>query len=108
MAELEVVALKFDIMWKKSKKTTLQRTNKVVYYKKILKKIMPPKKKKEEKNMIIIKIISLILILIGVTFTYDARILSINWFSFGDQNEATTRTKNFRIYNCNNRSNDVL
>lgn len=41
----------------------------------------------------ILKIISLILILIGVIFTYDARILSMNWFSFGDQNEATSGLK---------------
>ena len=41
----------------------------------------------------ILKIISLILIFIGVIFTYDARILSTNWFSFGDQNEATSGLK---------------
>ncbi len=41
----------------------------------------------------ILKIISLILILTGVIFTYDARILSLNWFSFGDQNEATSGLK---------------
>ena len=41
----------------------------------------------------ILKIISLILILTGTIFTYDARILSTNWFSFGDQNEATSGLK---------------
>jgi len=41
----------------------------------------------------ILKIISLILILVGVIFIYDARILSTNWFSFGDQNEATSGLK---------------
>ena len=41
----------------------------------------------------ILKIISLIFILTGVIFTYDARILSLNWFSFGDQNEATSGLK---------------
>lgn len=41
----------------------------------------------------IIKILALILILTGVTFIYDARILSNNWFSFGDQNEATSGLK---------------
>ena len=41
----------------------------------------------------ILKTISLILILIGVVFIYDARILSTNWFSFGDQNQATTGLK---------------
>ena len=43
--------------------------------------------------MIILKLISLILILIGVTFAYDARILSGNWFGFGDQNEAISGLK---------------
>ena len=43
--------------------------------------------------VIISKIISLILILTGTIFTYDARILSTNWFSFGDQNEATSGLK---------------
>lgn len=52
----------------------------------------------------IIKIISLILILIGVKFIYDARILSEYWFGFGDQNEATSRAKNFRLHICDNRS----
>ena len=41
----------------------------------------------------ILKIISLFLILVGVIFIYDARILSTNWFSFGDQNEATSGLK---------------
>ena len=41
----------------------------------------------------ILKIISLILILTRTIFTYDARILSTNWFSFGDQNEATSGIK---------------
>lgn len=41
----------------------------------------------------IIKIFALILILIGVTFVYDARILSNSWFSYGDQNEATSGLK---------------
>ena len=41
----------------------------------------------------ILKIISLILILVGVIFIYDARILSTNWFSFGDQFEATSGLK---------------
>lgn len=41
----------------------------------------------------IIKIFALILILIGVTFVYDARILSNSWFGFGDQNEATSGLK---------------
>ena len=43
--------------------------------------------------MIFLKILSLILILVGVTFIFDARILTKNWFGFGDQNEATTGMK---------------
>lgn len=43
--------------------------------------------------MIIVKILSLILILVGVTFIFDARMLSLKWFGFGDQNEATTGLK---------------
>ena len=47
---------------------------------------------KGEKQMIL-KLISLIIILTGTIFIYDARTLSINWFSFGDQNEATSGLK---------------
>lgn len=39
------------------------------------------------------KIIALLFILIGVTFVFDARILSDHWFGFGDQNEATSGLK---------------
>lgn len=39
------------------------------------------------------KIIALLFILIGVTFVFDARILSDRWFGFGDQNEATSGLK---------------
>lgn len=56
----------------------------------------------------ILKIISLILILIGVVLSYDARTMSNNWFSFGDQNEATSRIENFRIYTFNNWCNNIL
>ena len=38
---------------------------------------------------IILRIIGLILLLVGVIFVYDARILTKNWFGFGDQNEAS-------------------
>lgn len=41
----------------------------------------------------ILKIIAMIVILIGVIFIYDARILSQRWFGFGDQNEATSGLK---------------
>lgn len=47
---------------------------------------------KGEKQMIL-KLISLIIILTGTIFIYDARTLSINWLSFGDQNEATSGLK---------------
>jgi hypothetical protein len=43
--------------------------------------------------MMILKVIALVLVLAGVVLAYDARILSINWFSFGDQNEATSGLK---------------
>ena len=43
--------------------------------------------------MIIIKLISLILVAIGVCIIYDARILTNIWFGFGDQNEATSGLK---------------
>ena len=42
---------------------------------------------------IIMKIISLIIILIGVILVYDARILTKRFFSFGDQNEGPAGLK---------------
>ncbi len=42
---------------------------------------------------IILKIIGLLLLLLGVIMIYDARILTRNWFGFGDQNEASTGFK---------------
>ena len=42
---------------------------------------------------IILKLIGLLLVLAGVIMVYDARILTRNWFSFGDQNEASTGFK---------------
>lgn len=41
----------------------------------------------------ILRIIGLLIVLAGVTFIYDARILTRIWFSFGDQNEATSGLK---------------
>lgn len=38
---------------------------------------------------IIFRIIGLILLSLGVIMVYDARILTKNWFGFGDQNEAS-------------------
>lgn len=43
--------------------------------------------------MIIVKIIAQIIILIGVVFIYDARMLTDTWFGFGDQNEASAGFK---------------
>ena len=40
-----------------------------------------------------LKLIALIIVLIGVIFIYDARILSEKWFGFGDQNQATAGLK---------------
>lgn len=42
---------------------------------------------------IILRLIGLLLILAGVIMIYDARILTKNLFSFGDQNEASTGLK---------------
>ena len=40
-----------------------------------------------------LKLIALIIVLIGVVFIYDARLLSEKWFGFGDQNQATAGLK---------------
>ena len=42
---------------------------------------------------IIVKLIGVIIILVGVVFIYDARILTKRFFGFGDQNEATSGFK---------------
>lgn len=42
---------------------------------------------------IIIKIIAVVIALIGVTLIYDSRIITKNFFGFGDQNDATTGLK---------------
>lgn len=42
---------------------------------------------------IIFRIIGLIVLSLGVVMVYDARILTKNWFGFGDQNEASTGFK---------------
>ena len=42
---------------------------------------------------IVIKLIATILLLIGVILIYDARIITKNFFGFGDQNEATSGLK---------------
>lgn len=53
------------------------------------------KKKKDVDKMlqVIIKLIGILLILLGVIFIYDARILTKKFFGFGDQNEATSGLK---------------
>ncbi len=38
---------------------------------------------------VIIKLVGVILVLLGVIFIYDARIITKRFFCFGDQNEAT-------------------
>ena len=38
---------------------------------------------------IILRVVGLLLLLAGVVMVYDARILTKNFFSFGDQNEAS-------------------
>lgn len=42
---------------------------------------------------LIMKVLSLVIILIGVILVYDARILTKRFFSFGDQNEGTSGLK---------------
>ncbi len=42
---------------------------------------------------IIFRIVGLICLSLGVIMVYDARVLTKNWFSFGDQNEASTGFK---------------
>lgn len=42
---------------------------------------------------IIVKLIGFIMVLIGVILIYDARILTKNFFGFGDQNEASSGLK---------------
>lgn len=42
---------------------------------------------------IIIRIIAAIIALIGVILIYDSRIITKNFFGFGDQNEATAGLK---------------
>lgn len=42
---------------------------------------------------IIIKLISAIIILIGVILIFDARIITKRFFGFGDQNEASSGLK---------------
>lgn len=49
---------------------------------------------------VIVKLIGAILVLIGIILIYDARILTKKFFGFGDQNEASQRIKDFRLFAC--------
>ena len=42
---------------------------------------------------LVLRIIGLIFVLLGVILIYDARIITKKFFSFGDQNEATSGFK---------------
>lgn len=42
---------------------------------------------------IILKILGLLVILVGVILIYDARIITKNFFGFGDQNEGSAGLK---------------
>lgn len=42
---------------------------------------------------IIIKLVSVLMVLVGVVMIYDARILTKRFFGFGDQNEASNGLK---------------
>lgn len=38
---------------------------------------------------IVLRVLGLLFLMFGVIMVYDARILTIKWFGFGDQNEAS-------------------
>ncbi len=42
---------------------------------------------------IVIKFVAILIVLVGVTLVYDARIITKNIFGFGDQNEASKGLK---------------
>ena len=42
---------------------------------------------------LIIKIVSLVMVLVGLIMIYDARIITKKFFGFGDQNEASSGLK---------------
>ena len=44
-------------------------------------------------GQIILRLIGAVILLIGVVFVYDARIITKKVFNFGDQNEATSGLK---------------
>ena len=51
------------------------------------------KKDVEIMVQLIIKIISLVMVLVGLIMVYDARIITKKFFGFGDQNEASSGLK---------------
>ena len=51
------------------------------------------KKDVEIMVQLIIKIISLVMVLVGLIMIYDARIITKKFFGFGDQNEASSGLK---------------
>ena len=54
---------------------------------------MKTKKDVDKMGKIIIMLIAAIMLLIGVTLIYDARIITKKFFGFGDQNEASSGLK---------------
>lgn len=42
---------------------------------------------------IIVKLIGLLIVLLGIIFIYDARIITKRFFGFGDQNDASSGLK---------------
>lgn len=49
--------------------------------------------KRTKEDKMILKIISLIIILIGVIFIYDARMITTNWLNLGEQNNVISGVK---------------
>lgn len=46
-------------------------------------------------GQIILRLIGIIILLMGVTLVYDARVIEKKFFGFGDQNDATSGFKIF-------------
>lgn len=51
-------------------------------------------------GQIILRLIGILIVLTGVIFVYDARIITKKLFHFGDQNEATSGFKIFGVIIC--------
>lgn len=52
-----------------------------------------PIPKEQRRIKMILKIISLTIILIGVIFIYDARMITTNWLNLGEQNNVISGVK---------------